>query len=497
METFVRYLLESSVILGLLTVFYRLVLHHERMFRFNRIYLLLSLSIAVFVPFVHFSAIVVDQNHAEGFSYLLGSVNVYSDQVQETIVPAIVNIQLFNWLYLIGAVLLLFRLFSGFIRLGGLSHKAVWYKFKGYRVADLPGRFNPFSFFNVIFMNRSLYTDDDLDKIMDHEMAHVQFKHSLDVLIIEAFLILQWFNPFAWVIRGLLKELHEFQADKEVLDKGVSLGQYKMLLLFQASGMRLLPVNNFNQSITKKRFKMMTNNSIRKYGVIKAILALVMVSTVIFFFACDNDSVGESDEILSTELKSSGTTLEDEVAYDIVEMMPEFPGGEMELRKFIAMNVKYPVEAQELGVQGKVYVSFIVAKDGTIKDVKVARGVHESIDNEAVRVVSSLPKWEPGMKQGEYVNVNYTIPINFVLQGESKTESVIGSSKQPLLIIDGKEVNYSELDKIDPEQVESIDVLKDKAAIEKYGEKGKSGVVMVKTKLANSETNAVHVVAYK
>ncbi len=496
METFVQYLIESSLVLGVLTVFYRLVLHNERMFHFNRVFLLLSLLLSAVVPLLHFTTPVNINNQMDGISYLLGSINVYSGQVQEAVVPAIVGFKMFNWLYLIGVILLLTRLIYGIVRLGGLSRSAIWTKIEGYRVADLPGRFNPFSFFHVIFVNRSLYTNEDLNKIMDHEKAHVRFKHSLDVLITEVLLIFQWFNPFAWIIRRLLKELHEFQADKEVLSKGTSVSQYKMLLLFQASGVRLLPVNNFNQSITKKRFKMMTNNSLKNYGAIKAIIAIMVVSSVTFFFACDNEYEEVGAEKIESQLKGTDNALDDEVAYTVVEKMPEFPGGFEELRKFIAINVKYPVKAQELGVQGRVYVSFVVAKDGSVKDAKIARGVHETIDEEAIRVIKSMPMWEPGMKQGEFVNVSFTVPINFVLDGESKTESIVGSDKQPLLIVDGNEINYSELEKIDPKQIESIDVLKEKSAIEKFGKKGENGVVIVNTKLTDAEKNAVHVIGY-
>ncbi len=496
MEALVQYLLESSIILGVLTIFYRLVLHNERIFRFNRFYLLLSLFLASVVPFIHLSNPVGIEQHSEGFSYLLGSIDVYSTQIQKTVVPKIVKIQLFNWLYIFGVTLLIVRLFYGFVQLGGLSKKANWSKVNGYRVANLPGRFNPFSFFNIIFVNQSLYSDDDLDKIMDHEMAHIQFKHSLDVLIVECLLIVQWFNPFAWIIQRLLKELHEFQADKEVLKNGTSVCQYKMLLLFQASGARLLPVNNFNQSITKKRFNMMTNNSLKKYGVLKAVMALMVVSTVTFFFACDNE-YSEEEGVNDVELKGAETSLSDEIAFYIVEKMPEYPGGEMELKKFIAQNVKYPSEAQELGVQGKVYVTFIVGKDGIVKDIKIARGVHESIDDEAIRVVGLMPKWEPGMQSGEYVNVNYTIPINFVLEGDEEAESVTELTKDPLVIMDGNEISYDEMQKIDPEMVEVINIIKDSVAIAKFGEKGMNGVIEVKTKFADSNKNAVHVVAYK
>ena len=100
----------------------------------------------------------------------------------------------------------------------------------------------------------------------------------------------------------------------------------------------------------------------------------------------------------------------------IVEDMPEFPGGEMALRTYIANSIKYPVIAQENGIQGKVYVTFVVGKDGSVTNATIARGVDPSIDKEALRVVNSLPKWKPGKQRGKPVNVSYTVPINFVLQ---------------------------------------------------------------------------------
>lgn len=107
---------------------------------------------------------------------------------------------------------------------------------------------------------------------------------------------------------------------------------------------------------------------------------------------------------------------DDSPVFYIVEEMPEFPGGELALRQFIANAIKYPVIAQENGIQGKVYVSFVVGKDGHVSDARVIRGVDASLDKEAIRVVNSLPRWKPGKQQGEAVRVSFSVPISFVLQ---------------------------------------------------------------------------------
>lgn len=113
----------------------------------------------------------------------------------------------------------------------------------------------------------------------------------------------------------------------------------------------------------------------------------------------------------------------EENVYTIVENMPEFPGGQEAMFTFISETITYPEEAKKNGIQGKVYVNFTVEKDGSIGDVKVIRGVHPLLDNEAMRVVESFPKWTPGTQRGKLVRVSYNLPLSFVLnKGNSQLE---------------------------------------------------------------------------
>jgi TonB family protein len=110
----------------------------------------------------------------------------------------------------------------------------------------------------------------------------------------------------------------------------------------------------------------------------------------------------------------------EEVVFHVVEEMPEFPGGEKALREYVTENIEYPEAAKENGIQGKVYITFTVAKDGSIKNAKVARGVDPSLDKEALRVINSMPAWNPGKQRGEKVDVQYTVPVNFALDNDEK-----------------------------------------------------------------------------
>lgn len=204
-----------------------------------------------------------------------------------------------------------------------------------------------------------------------------------------------------------------------------------------------------------------------------------------------------------------GEEASDEVpVFQVVEEMPEFPGGMGECLKFLGKNIKYPVEAQKAGVQGKVIVQFVVEKDGNIANPKVVRSIDPDLDGEAIRVISIMPKWKPGMQKGQPVRVKYTVPVTFRLDGkdtksnetrhlELRTDSVfqenplrIGKEtfslkdwkEKPLLIVDGIEKSYSQMEKMNASDIESISVLKDAAGTAIYGAKAKNGVILITTK---------------
>jgi len=150
-------------------------------------------------------------------------------------------------------------------------------------------------------------------------------------------------------------------------------------------------------------------NSI-KISLGKILLGMMMGLCILSVFAFKNVELTQSDTSKDKSDKVRGKIFEQ------VEQMPEYPGGELEMRKFLANSVKYPVEAQQKGIQGKVFVSFVVDKKGSVKDVKIARGADPLLDAEALRVVNSFPQWIPGKEKGKKVAVQYTVPINFRLQ---------------------------------------------------------------------------------
>ena len=125
--------------------------------------------------------------------------------------------------------------------------------------------------------------------------------------------------------------------------------------------------------------------------------------------------VDEETEIEVEIYEEEEEVVEEEI-FTIVEKMPEFPGGTEKLFKYLGQNIEYPPMAKDAGIKGKVYVTFVVDKDGSITDVKVLRGIGGGCDEEAIRVVKGMPKWNPGKQRGKSVRVQYNLPINFILK---------------------------------------------------------------------------------
>lgn len=141
----------------------------------------------------------------------------------------------------------------------------------------------------------------------------------------------------------------------------------------------------------------------------------------------DDVELDEELEIMDTEMSQddivdfSNMVFEEETRdegeiFMIVEEMPEFPGGSEALQKYLAQSVRYPVIAQENGIQGRVYIQFVINQNGEVTNADILRGVDPSLDREALRVVEAMPKWKPGKQRNRPVRVSYTVPINFVLQ---------------------------------------------------------------------------------
>ncbi|QNR84546.1 TonB family protein [Pedobacter riviphilus] len=204
----------------------------------------------------------------------------------------------------------------------------------------------------------------------------------------------------------------------------------------------------------------------------------------------------KTTETETSAIKSENT----DKVYDFVsiEKQPEFPGGISKFYRYLSSSIKYPKLAQENNVQGKVFLSFVVEKDGSLTDIQITRGLGSGTDEEAIRVLKESPKWHPGIQNGLAVRVKYNINVNFTINDptkETKTGSISndrirlkeGTNLDALVILDGVKLSdNSQLNAINPNNIESIEVLKDQTAMNLYGPKAKGGVILVTSKGAKS-----------
>ena len=539
MLDFLTYDLKVAVLIAVFYMFYRLLLARETFHRVNRIVLLLTALASFVLPLC---VITMHRTVEMNASVLVegGMWHVERDMSDAEYSLSSLLLPLASILFIIGVVATFAHtLWSVFRILSLIKHSEQHPQDDGTILcvtgnADLA----PFSWMHYIVMNRSDYETRDA-AILAHERGHIRLHHSWDVLLVDVLTALQWFNPAIWMLRSDLRAIHEYEADGAVLSQGINARQYQYLLITKAGGIGGYSLaNGITHSALKNRINMMLHTKSPRRSLLK-LLALVPIVGVTLAHNAETvtDVVYKNDEpqkqvpvkkgkknatiktggnqdiqIIETVVdeedqkktetekqdafKAEGTFIpNDEPAFDVVEEMPQFPGGAPALLEFLSKNIRYPKEAFESNVQGRVLATFVVEKDGSISETKVVKAVDPMLDEEAIRVLNSMPNWTPGKQSGKAVRVKYTVPINFRLDGSKPKENnnakvmqaaAAGNifltsgdpAKTPLVIVDGKEVPYENLKSIVPDDVESINVLKDQTAINLYGEKAKDGVVV-------------------
>lgn len=563
--TWWQYLILANLYLGLFYGFYALLLRKETFFQLNRIYLVASATLSFLLP-------LIQANWVQ---------NLFITQQVKTVIynAPVIALQYTgteNDIVSIGHII-------AYAYLAGLLAFAIRFTWQLASLQRLIGKHTAgaYSFFNKIRVSGEL---SEHDVVSAHEHVHARQWHSADVMLIELISIINWFNPVVYLYRKAVKHIHEFIADRQVIDAGADKAGYAMLLLNQTFN---APVHNlvnpfFNHSLLKQRIMMLQKSRSQRVKLLKYGLSVpLFVLMLILSSATINDNktvkainktaekvLGKSvaevvpteyitidepvkqqpkqtvkqieiiePQTLTAQAKPMELTLDtvpkggNEV-FTAVEQQPEFPGGIKAFAKYLQTNIKYPAEDVKNKASGKVFVQFIVERDGSLNNIQVLRGISETMNAEAVRVLKRSPKWSPGKQNGNTVRVQYTVPIAFNLpladnavkesekqgtlipgngddddkpqftgqkvKGKLDEVVVIGYGKkdtskfrQGLMLrgkadlkgvtyyLNGKEMTEKDIKELDPNTIKSINVTKD--ASKKEGEKGYSKI-MVNTK---------------
>jgi TonB family protein len=413
MNTLLIYLLKSSICLGVLFLFYWTFLRRDTFFRLNRLFLLGAGFLSLMIPAIPFHRMLNEPVSSLGV--FLHTVLITSGRLQEKVSGDEAGFGIPYIIYLTGVIIALSWFLARLMQLFMLIRKSKTKKEGNYLIILIDGNISPFSFFNRIFINERSVAQGDLGTILAHEHIHSKQFHTLDLILSELLTIVQWFNPFAWMISRELKRVHEYLADEGVIREGVPVPEYQQLVLNETMGIQVNNLaNNFTISQVKNRIIMMTKKRSGNWSMSKALLAFPVIIATGLFFSASTNSLPVRQEKIQEKPQNKGVVDPDE--------HPSYPGGEKAMYAFMLENIKYPEEAKKAGAVGTVFISVNVEPDGRISEVKIIRGFRNDCDKEALRVVKLMPNWIPGKVNGKAVKTNFVLPIKFALDKKTQDE---------------------------------------------------------------------------
>ena len=513
------YIIRVALIMAAMYLTYKVFLSKDTFHALNRAAILASVAVSFVLPLLPIPSIFAGNDAPTMLTATVGMGEITAEIADYE--PQMSLTDYLPYLMVAGAVAFFLRFLISTISIAiqAFRHKKIDLR-KGVKLILSETIKSPISWLKYIFMNNADYNENSRE-ILVHEMAHISYRHSIDLIFIDLACCMQWFNPAAWLFRRELCAVHEFQADQKVLASGFNAKKYQILLIKKAAGRNWNSVaNSLNHSNLKKRITMMSIQKKSASAAFKALLPVAVAALCAVTFAdcnsqkesmlnpvadhnwaqnmapnSDNPSGsirvrkpdgsettlnealggnaiyivdGERVENFKNDLAAEGiakmevykgaaaskwtsdpdvgvvifTTKKAEAAameqqvFQVVEDMPEFPGGDLELRKFIAENVRYPQDAKDNNKQGTVYVKFIVDKTGKVTEPTIVKGSGcESLDEEAIRVVNTIPDFTPGRQRGQNVAVSLAMPIKFAL---SSTETPDGNNKATGVMIIGE-----------------------------------------------------------
>lgn len=442
METSILpYFLKVNLALAILYICYRLLFRNDTFFRLRRAVLLSVYLIAFLYPLLDIS---IWLSTRESVTEI---VNYYSTILPLKTVVAADDTPLSteaDWLtiaesymlliYLAGITLLFLRCIIELFTVIRLRLRSPKQLINGTTLYVLPSQEEPYSFFGWIFASPESHTPQALEEILVHEKTHVRQLHSIDVVLGEIVCILCWINPFARLLKKEISSNHEYLADEQVMLAGYNKKEYQYHLIgLEHPEMAIAKLyNNFSVLPLKKRITMLNKKRTGRVGKVKYLTLLPLAAGLLLLNNIDamarivsrqttvpvpaeKTMIAPAPEAISVEV-ATPLPPDDDKVYEVVDVMPEFPGGETELLKYMARNVKYPAESIKNKEEGSLSLSFIINKDGSLSDIKVVKSLTPLLDAEAVRVVKNMPKWTPGKVKGKVVRVAYTTPITFKCQ---------------------------------------------------------------------------------
>ena len=415
MIDFIFYTIKTIGIQVLFLSLYQLFFKKVTFFSINRFYLLSGFFLSLIIPFL---TITVSQN-IETPIVQLQEIIVSNSNTKEISNSTFSGEKLLQVLYSIGIVITSISLVIKLRKINEhLKNSTIEYhnNTKVYRIKDSN---EAYSFLNYILVGQN---NNDIDIVLQHELVHKRNAHSVDLFLLELCKIVFWFNPIIRFYQKQLTEIHEFEADSEIVKQNKS--EYYKSIINQIFEIKNFAFTNnfFNQSLIKKRIVMLQKSKSKKIELVKYLLIIPIITTSILLFS--NCTSEDKKETPIQETKETET-----LAITSVDKVPQFEGCEVatneealacfyeKMMQHIKENFTYPEEAAEKNITGRIAVQFVIDTDGSIINIET-KGPGNAIllEAEAKRIVALLPKFKPAMHNGKPVKIKYGLPLTFKLQ---------------------------------------------------------------------------------
>lgn len=474
METFLFYLLRSSLVAILLYGIFKAIFSQTTFHRANRIALDSILAVSVVFPLFRFRLIPETAHSMMDISAINGSnlSELPVSSVGQSLWQNIPWIEIIAIFYFVGLSFFLIRQLLGFMRLAAMirtsekeavSHAAI--------LCITDCKIQPFSWFRYIVVSKDDVKSNYFPVILWHELTHVERYHSVDRTIFDLFACIFWFNPFAWQLRREIQTVHEYQADEHTLESGVDIEQYQLLLIRKSAGENTFALaNNFLQRDLHKRIRMMktihTNISRKwQYALMLPGIAISLIALSIPALYAKADSINTSKQQIPSE-----------TANVLAHKSSEKETVVRDTTKVTVWNNKKQKVIEELSDDAKRAIFMV---DGTRMNYDKV----QVIDPQEIDNVSVLKGDAATSVYGTEAKDGVVIITTKNNGHSSSTERRMGvSDGNPLILMNGVAITKEEMDKINPDDIESVNVFKGEQATRLYGEKGKNGVVIITPK---------------
>lgn len=426
MRELIVYMLETLVCSAVFMLLYGVLIDRRVSFAFCRAYLPVSVVAAAVIPLLRipvWSAV----TEPSGVNIVAG--DIVSTLVAEDSAAAAVGVrEIVLVIYAGGVILSLASMVVQLLNIRRLARGGEIIRCRNPRIVRTAERIASFSFFNTIYLSREI-AGDDVKAIVAHESSHIRHCHSIEKVAMQLLRALMWWNPFVWIAQRRLTEVHEYEADADVLGEGYDVNDYITSILKSLLGYSPDIANSFRDSLTKKRFEMMITKKTSRYALLRTLAVLPVAAALLctFSFTAKAEQIpvpvpeAETAAPVAETVAPVAETLQprepqkDDVLMQ-AEVMPKFNGGEVQdFRTWVMSQINYPESMIKGKIQGQMLVSFVINKDGKLTDFNVVKELHKDASEQVADIFSKSPMWTPGRSNGKAVSVKFMLPLDFRL----------------------------------------------------------------------------------